>query len=85
MNSSEQRLALVPIADMAAAAEQLLVYETAAAKILKISIRDFRRLVEESVIPYRLHRGRSRRLFFIDDLKAYARSLEPQSGRKHIM
>jgi len=49
---------------------KLLVYETAAAKILKISIREFRRLVELSIIPYRLHRGRSRRLFFIDDLRA---------------
>jgi hypothetical protein len=82
MNGNGQKLALVPIADMVASAEQLLVYETAAAKILKISVRDFRRLVDQSVIPYRLHRGRSRRLFFVDDLKVYARNLTARSGIK---
>jgi hypothetical protein len=33
-------------------------------------------------VPYRLHRGRSKRLYFVDDLRAYAQGLKPQSGRK---
>ncbi len=82
MNPNEQRLALVPIAGGADLAEQLLVYETTAAKVLKISIREFRHLVDLSIIPFRLHSGRKKRLFFIEDLKAYARTLQPQYGRQ---
>ena len=83
MNGNEQRLALVPLTDRVDAAEQLMVYETTAAKILKISIHDFRELVDLSVIPYRLHRKRSKRIYFVDDLRAYARSLQPQYGKKY--
>ncbi len=82
MDARDQKLALVPITDVVDAAQQLLVYETAAAKMLKISIREFRHLVEKSVIPYRLHRGRSRRLFFVEDLREYARNLEPHLSEK---
>jgi hypothetical protein len=82
MNENEQRLALVPLTNLVDAAEPLMVYETTAAKILKISIHDFRELVDLSVIPYRLHRRRSKRIYFVDDLRAYARSLQPQYGKK---
>ncbi len=82
MNGDEQRLALVPIAASVDMAEQLLVYETAAAKVLKISIREFRRLVDLSVIPFRLHNGRKKRLYYMDDLRAYAKSLEPRYAKK---
>jgi hypothetical protein len=82
MNENRERLALVPLTDRIDAAEQLLVYETTAAKILKISIHDFRDLVDLSVIPYRLHNGRSKRLYFVDDLRAYARNLHAQYGKK---
>ena len=83
MNENEQRLALVPLTNRVDAAEPLMVYETTAAKILKISIHDFRELVDLSVIPYRLHRRRSKRIYFVDDLRDYARSLQPQYGKKH--
>ncbi len=82
MNANEQRLALVPIAASVDVAEQLLVYETAAAKVLKISIREFRRLVDLSVIPFRLHSGRKKRLYYMEDLRAYAKSLEPRHAKK---
>jgi hypothetical protein len=82
MNKNRQRLALVPLTDCVDAAEQLLVYETTAAKILKTSIHNFRELVDRSIIPYRLHDGRSKRLYFVDDLRAYARSLQAQYGKK---
>jgi len=82
MNENEQRLALVPLTNRVDAAEPLMVYETTAAKILKISIHNFRELVDLSIIPYRLHSGRSKRLYFVDDLRAYARSLQPQYGKK---
>ena len=82
MNENAQKLALVPLTDRIDAAEQLLVYEKTAAKILKISINDFRKLVDRSVVPYRLHNGRSKRLYFVDDLRTYARSLQEHYGRK---
>jgi hypothetical protein len=82
MNGNTQKLALVPLTNRVDAAERLLVYESTAAKILKISIHDFRELVDLSIIPYRLHRGRSKRLYFVDDLRAYAGSLLPQFGKK---
>ena len=82
MDSNRQKFALVPLGDRVESAEQLLVYEKAAAKILNISIHHFRDLVHQSVIPFRIHKGRSRRLYFVDDLRAYARSLEPQYGKK---
>jgi hypothetical protein len=78
VTTNGQKLALIPLTDRIDAAEQLLVYETTAAKILKISINNFRQLVNQSVIPYRLHHGRSKRLYFIEDLRMYARSLSPQ-------
>jgi len=82
MDSNPQKLALVPLSDRVNAAEQLLVYEKAAAKILNISIHHFRDLVHQSLIPFRIHQGRTRRLYFVDDLRAYARSLEPHHGKK---
>jgi hypothetical protein len=82
MIGNEQRLALVPLTARSDAAEQLLVYETTAAKILKISINDFRVLVDLSIIPYRLHQGRSKRLYFVDDLRSYVRDLGAQYGKK---
>lgn len=82
MNENAQKLALVPLTDRIDAAEQLLVYEKTAAKILKISINDFRELVDLSVIPYRLHRGRSKRLYFVDDLRTYVRDIGAQYGKK---
>jgi hypothetical protein len=81
VKSTSQKFALVPLTERDAA-EQLLVYETTAAKMLKISIHDFRNLVNDHVIPYRLHRGRSKRVYFIDDLRAYVRSLDPHYGNK---
>jgi hypothetical protein len=83
MTGNTQRLALIPLTDQVDGAEQLMVYEKTAAKILKINIEDFRELVDHSIIPYRLHNGRSKRLYFVDDLRAYARSLLPQYGKKH--
>jgi hypothetical protein len=82
VNGNEQSLALVPIAASVDVAEQLLVYETAAAKALRISIREFRRLVDLSVIPFRLHSGRKKRLYYMEDLRAYAKSLEPRYVQK---
>ncbi len=76
MNENEQRLALVPIEAGVDLDSQLLVYENAAAKALKISIHEFRCLVDSSVIPCRLHSRRKRRLFFMEDLNVYAKSLE---------
>jgi hypothetical protein len=82
MNEIEQRLALVTIAADVDMAKHLLVYESVAAKALKISVREFRRLVDSSVIPCRLRNGRKKRLYFLDDLRAYARSLEAQYARR---
>ncbi len=78
MNEIEQRLALVLISVDVNLAEQLIVYESVAAKVLKISVREFRRFVDSSVIPCRLYGGRMKRLYFLEDLRAYARSLEAQ-------
>jgi hypothetical protein len=82
MIENAQKLALVPLTDQIDAAEQLLVYEKTAAKILKMSISHFRELVDRSVIPYRLHNGRSKRLYFVDDLRAYVKDLGAQYGEK---
>ena len=82
MKEIEQRLALVQIAADVDMAKQLLVYESAAAKVLMISVREFRRLVDSSVIPCRLHSGRKKRLYFLEDLRAYARSLETRYARR---
>ncbi len=82
MNEIEQRLALVPIAADVDMAKQLLVYESVAAKVLKISVREIRRLVDFSVIPCRLHSDRKKRLYFLEDLRAYARSLEARYARR---
>jgi len=82
MDPNPQKLALVPLTDRIDAAEQLLVYEKTAAKALNISIHYFRDLVNQSAIPYRLHPRRSKRLYFVDDLRAYVRGLEPQFGKK---
>ncbi len=60
-------------------AKQLLVNESVTAKVLKISVREFRRLVDSSVIPCRLHSGRKKRLYFLEDLMVYVRSLEAQT------
>jgi hypothetical protein len=82
MNENAQKLALIPLTDRVDAAEQLLVYEKTAAKILKISIKHFRELVDLSVIPYRLHHGKTKRLYFIDDLRAYVKELNARFGKK---
>lgn len=82
MKKNTQKLALIPVTDRIDAAEQLLIYERTAAKILKISINDFRELVDLSVIPFRLHRGRSKRLYFVDDLRAYVRDLGARYGKR---
>jgi len=82
MTGKTQRLALVPLTDRIDAAEQLLVYEKTAAKVINISIRDFRELVNHSIIPYRLHCGHSKRLYFVDDLRAYVKDLGAQYGKK---
>jgi flagellar biosynthesis GTPase FlhF len=82
MKKNTQKLALIPVTDRIDAAEQLLIYERTAAKILKISINDFRELVDLSVIPFRLHRGRSKRLYFVDDLRAYVKDLGARYGKK---
>ena len=72
MNGNEQILALVPIVASVDVAEPP-VYAAAAAKVLKISISTFRHVVDQSVIPFRLH---------IEDLRAYAKSLEPRDVQK---
>jgi hypothetical protein len=83
MIENAQKLALVPLTDQVDAAEQLLVYEKTAAKILnKMSISHFREMVDRSVIPYRLHRGRTKRLYFVDDLRSYVKDLRAQYGKK---
>jgi hypothetical protein len=82
MNKKTQKLALIPVTNKIDAAEQLLVYEKTAAKILKISISNFRELVDLSVIPFRLHRGRTKRLYFVDDLRAYVRDLGARYGKR---
>jgi hypothetical protein len=82
MNANTQKLALVSMTNRVDAAEQLLAYESTAAKILKISIHYFRELVDRSIIPYRLHPGRTKRLHFVDDLKNYANSLDARYGKK---
>ncbi len=84
MKEIEQKLALVRIAEDMDIAKQLLVYENVAAKVLKISVREFRRLVDFSVISCRLHSGRKKRLFFLEDLRAYARGLEARYARRPI-
>jgi len=78
MNTVSTRLALVPIFSSIAPPEPLLLYETTAAKLLKISIHQFRQLVRDGVVPFRLHSGRSKRLYLLEDLRVYARNLKPQ-------
>ena len=46
--------------------------------MLRISIRELSRLVDLSAIPFRLHSGRKKRLYYIEDLRAYAKSLGPR-------
>ena len=46
-------------------------------KVLKISIREFRHLVDLSVIPFRPHGGRKKRLYYIEDLRAHAKTQPP--------
>ena len=85
MNPNTQKLALVPLIDKIEGGEQLLVYEQTAARMLKLSLRYFRDIVDQALIPYRFHAGMSKRLFFIDDLRAYAKSLDPHYSNKKAM
>ncbi len=81
MNEEKQRYALIPITESVDVAGKLFVHEAAAAEALEIPIQEFRRLVGASVIPYRLLCSGRRRLYLVDDLKAYAKSLEPQYAK----
>jgi hypothetical protein len=82
VNGREPKLALVPIKELVDAAEKLLVPEQTAADMLEISLEEFRLLVHQSLIPYRLKSLRGRRLYFTADLKAYARRLKRQYETK---
>lgn len=61
------------------------LYETAAAKYVKIDIADFRQLVREGKIPARTHHGRTRFIFFKEDLDAYLRNLPVVDPKKRKM
>ncbi len=52
-----------------------VLYEVAAAKYIKIAIEDFRTLVNQGLIPFRTHPGRSRRIYLKADLDAYLKNL----------
>ena len=52
-----------------------VLYEVAAAKYIKIAIEDFRELVNQGLIPFRTHPGRSRRIYLKADLDAYLKNL----------
>jgi hypothetical protein len=52
-----------------------VLYEVAAAKYVKIAIEDFRGFVNQGLIPFRTHPGRSRRIYLKMDLDAYLRNL----------
>jgi hypothetical protein len=52
-----------------------VLYEVAAAKYLKIAIEDFREFVNQGLIPFRTHPGRSRRIYLKADLDIYLKNL----------
>jgi len=61
-----------------------VLYEVAAAKYIKIAIEDFREFVNQGMIPFRTHPGRSRRIYLKADLDAYLRNLaigQPRTRR----
>ncbi len=69
--SAMSKLVLMPLADRPERITQAVMYETAAAKYVMLGIHDFRKLVEEGVIPFRRHLGRTRRIYLKSDLDSY--------------
>ena len=83
---STEKFALMPVVDKLAPITPAVMYETMAAKYVMLGIHDFRKLVDEGIIIYRTHPGRSRRIYLKTDLDDYLNNL-PQGnmgdGRIH--
>jgi excisionase family DNA binding protein len=54
---------------------QAVMYEKTAAKYVMLGIHEFRKLVDEGVIPCRFHPGRTRRIYLRSDLDRYLSNL----------
>jgi hypothetical protein len=72
---SIEKMSLLPVVDGLAPLTPAVMYEVMAAKYVMLGIRDFRKLVDEGVIPCRTHPGRTRRIYLKSDLDDYLRNL----------
>jgi hypothetical protein len=72
---SIEKIALLPVIDALIPLTQAVMYEVMAAKYLMLGIHDFRKLVDEGVIPCRTHPGRTRRIYLKTDLDYYLKNL----------
>jgi hypothetical protein len=71
----KSRMILMPATSDLQPLTTAVLYEVAAAKYIKIAIEDFREFVNQGLIPFRKHPGRSRRIYLKADLDAYLRNL----------
>lgn len=79
------KLALVPTYSDVAPFAPAAMYEVAAAKYVKMDIGSFRQLVKAGTIPARSHPGRTRYIFFREDLDSYLRNLPVVDPKKRKM
>jgi hypothetical protein len=75
MTQAMGKLILMPVVDGLAPLSPAAMYESVAAKYVKLAIHDFRRLVNEGIIPYRTHKGRCRRIYLKADLDGFLNTL----------
>jgi hypothetical protein len=76
------KFALMPIVENLEPMTPAVMYEVVAAKYLMLGIADFRKLVNQGVIPCRHHPGRKRRIYLKADLDKYLMKL-PRSNIRH--
>ena len=61
------------------------LYESAAAKYIKIDVASFRQLVRDGAIPARSHADRVRNIYLRDDLDSYLKSLPVKNTVKGVI
>lgn len=69
------KLTLMPLVDRLTVLTPAVMYESAAAKYIMLGIHEFRVLVDQGVIPFRRHPGRTRRIYLKADLDSYLSEL----------
>jgi excisionase family DNA binding protein len=68
-------MAFMPAVNMLVPLVQAVMYEKTAAKYVMLGIHEFRKLVEDGIIPSRFHPGRTRRISLKTDLDEYLQNL----------